>query len=66
MIHLLTAPGAEGFGPGFKGVYEQVMAEYLESKTPSFFVKDLRNSQLLRAIFASNLDILNFNLFHPD
>jgi len=42
------------------------MTEYLEPKTPSFFFKDLRNSQLLRAIFASNLDVLNLNLFHPD
>jgi len=42
------------------------MTEYLEPKTSSFFVKDLRNSQLLRAIFVSNLNILNLNLFHPD
>jgi len=48
-----------------RGVSEQVMIEYLESKTSSFFVKDLRNSQLLRAIFASNLNIFNLNLFHP-
>jgi hypothetical protein len=41
------------------------MTKYLESKTSSFFVKDLRNSQLLRAIFALNLNILNLNLIYP-
>lgn len=64
-----------------KGASEQVITEYLESKKSSYFVKDLRNSQLLRrtwmckyrgdrvslnghAIFASNLNVLNLNLFH--
>jgi hypothetical protein len=42
------------------------MTEYLESKISSFFVKDLRNSQLLRATFASNLTILILNLYQPD
>jgi hypothetical protein len=50
----------------YQGASEQVMTEYLESKKSSFFVKGLRNSQLLRAAFASILNILNLNLFYPD
>ncbi len=42
------------------------MNEYLEFKMPNFFVANLRNSWLFRAICASNLNILNLNLFRPD
>ena len=42
------------------------MNEHLESKMSNFFVTNLRNSGLLRAIGALNLNILNLNLFRPD
>ena len=42
------------------------MIEYLEPNISSFFVKGLRNSSLLRATFALNLNILILNLFHSD
>ena len=42
------------------------MNEHLESKMSNFFVASLRNSWLLRAIGALNLNILNLNLFRPD
>ncbi len=42
------------------------MNAYLASRMPSFFVANLRNSRLLRAIFASNLNILNQNPLRPD
>ncbi len=42
------------------------MNAYLTPKTPGFFVANLRNSQLLRAICASNLGILDRNLLRPD
>ena len=38
----------------------------LVSKISSFCVADLRNSQLLRAIHALILNILNDNLLHPE
>ena len=41
------------------------MDENLESKTSNFFVPNLRNSRLLRAIRALNLNILNLNLISP-
>jgi hypothetical protein len=42
------------------------MNENLESKISNFFVANLRNSWLLRAIRVLNLNILNLNLFRPD
>jgi hypothetical protein len=42
------------------------MNSYLASKISSFFVAYLRNSSLLRAIFASNLNILDRNLLRPE
>ena len=42
------------------------MNEHLEPKISNFFVANLRNSWLLRAIGALNLNILNLNLFRPD
>jgi len=50
------------------------MNSYLASKIPSFFVAliaptvgaNLRNSLLLRAIFALNLNILAYNLLRPE
>ena len=42
------------------------MNSYLTSKISSFFVENIHNSQILRAISASNLDILDRNLLHPD
>ena len=39
---------------------------YLRSKISSFFVENLRNSWLLRAISASNLNILDRNLLRPE
>ena len=47
------------------------MNSNLESKISNFFVvllvyEKVRNSWLLRAIHASNLNILNLNLFRPD
>ena len=42
------------------------MNEDLEPKMPNLFVANLRNSGLLRAISALNLNILNLNLFRPD
>ena len=39
---------------------------YLTPKISSFFVGNLRNSQLLRAIFASNLNILDRNLLRSE
>ena len=42
------------------------MNENLESKMPSFFVTNLRNSWLLRAIRALNVNRLNRNLLRPD
>jgi hypothetical protein len=42
------------------------MNENLEPKMSNFFVANLRNSWLLRAICALNLNILNLNLFRPD
>ena len=42
------------------------MNEHLKSKISNFFVANLRNSGLLRAIGALNLNILKFNLFCPD
>ena len=49
------------------------MNKNLKSKMPGFFVvpkervqANLRNSGLLRAIFTSNLNILNRYLFCPD
>jgi hypothetical protein len=41
------------------------MNENIESKISNFFVANLRNSWLLRAIRALNLNILNLNLFRP-
>ena len=49
-----------------KGTSDQVMNEHLEPKISNFFVANLRNSWLLRAIGALNLNILNLNLFRPD
>jgi len=42
------------------------MNENLESKMSNFCVANLRNSPLLRAIHALNLDILALNLFCPE
>ena len=42
------------------------MNESLESKMSNFFVANLRNSWLLRAIRALNLNILALNLFRPE
>jgi hypothetical protein len=42
------------------------MNSHLTSKTSSFFVGNLRNSQLLRAISASNLNVLDRNLLRPE
>jgi len=42
------------------------MNDNIESKTSNFFVVNIRNSWLLRAIFASNLNVLTLNLFRPD
>ena len=42
------------------------MNSYLVSKTSSFYVANLRNSQLLRAIRALKLDILNHNLLRSE
>jgi len=42
------------------------MNSYLTPKISSFFVVNLRNSQLLRAIYASNLNILGRNLLRPE
>ena len=47
------------------------MNKNLESKISNFFVvlpvyEKVRNSWLLRAIHASNLNMLNLNLFRPD
>ncbi|GBE07507.1 hypothetical protein BMS3Bbin11_01444 [bacterium BMS3Bbin11] len=42
------------------------MNSYLTPKISSFFVANLRNSQLLRAICASNLNILDRNLLRPE
>lgn len=38
------------------------MNKYLEPKMPNFFVPNLRNRRLLRAIRASNLNMLILNL----
>jgi len=43
-----------------------VAPSYLASKISSFCVANLRNSQLLRAIRALNLNILNCNLLRPE
>jgi len=42
------------------------MNAYLTPKISSFFVANLRNSQLLRAVYASNLNILDRNLLRPE
>ena len=42
------------------------MNEDLKPKMSNFFVANLRNSGLLRAISALNLNSLNLNLFRPD
>ncbi len=42
------------------------MDENLESRMPNFFVANLRNSGLLRAIRALNLNILVLNLSSPE
>ncbi len=42
------------------------MNSYLVTKKSSFCVVNLRNSQLLRAIYALNLDILNHNLLRSE
>ena len=42
------------------------MNENLELKTSNFFVANLRNSGLLRAIRASNLNIFDLNLFRSE
>ena len=42
------------------------MNSYLVSKISSFYVANLRNSQLLRAIRAMNLNILDHNLLRPE
>ncbi len=49
----------------FQGTSGLFMNSYLESKIPSFFVANLVNSQLLPAIRALNLNILNLNLPRP-
>jgi len=66
-----------------KGASDQFMNSYLTPKISSFFVENLRNSQLLRstwmykcrndrmslsgrAIFASNLDILDRKLLRSE
>ncbi len=42
------------------------MNSYLTPKTSSFFIENLRNSQLLRTISALNLNILDRNLLRPE
>ena len=42
------------------------MNSYLAPRMPSFFVAKLRNSTLLRAHCASNLNILHHHLLRPD
>ncbi|GBE07747.1 hypothetical protein BMS3Abin11_00864 [bacterium BMS3Abin11] len=42
------------------------MNSYLTPKISSLFVANLRNSQLLRAICASNLNILDRKLLRPE
>ena len=56
-----------GFTYGFtlKGASDLFMNSYLTSKMPSFCVANLANSQLLAAIRALNLNILNCNLLRP-
>jgi len=39
---------------------------HIEAETDGFFVENLRNSQLLRAILASNPRISSHNLNGPD
>jgi len=42
------------------------MNSYLTPKISIVFVVNLRNSQLLRAIYASTLNILDRNLLRPE
>ncbi len=39
---------------------------YLVSKIPVFMVLNLGNSELLPAIHALNIAILNYNIVHPE
>jgi len=48
------------------GTSDVFMRSYLAPKTFSFYVENLRNSLLLRAILASNLKVLDHNLFRPE
>jgi hypothetical protein len=49
-----------------KGTSEKVVDLNLGARIRRFFVENLRNSWLLRAIFAANRQILIANLFGPD
>jgi len=49
-----------------KGTSEKVVDLNLGARIRHFSVENLRNSSLLRAIFASNRQILTTNLFGPD
>ncbi len=51
---------------GLQGTSEQVMDLQLVAEIHGFFVKNLRNSWLLRAILASNPRISSHNLNGPD
>jgi len=49
-----------------QGASEKVVNLNLAARIRRFFVGNLRNSQLLRAIAASNRRILLVNIFGPD
>jgi len=49
-----------------QGTSDQIMNSYLAPKMSSFIVAKLRNSQLLRALDASNLNILHHNLLRSE
>jgi len=57
-----------GVHPGrlAKGTPDQFMDSNLTPKISIFFVYNLRNSSLLRAIIASNMNILDRNLLRPE